>query len=97
MAQPITVGSEITDSVTQANTKVLGDAPVIAMGNLFQATTQALANAAHDAANGPPQSQVTAQAAPTTGRGYAVLPRHRLHRCARPRTSSNSDNRVKRL
>jgi hypothetical protein len=63
MAQPITVGSEITDSVTQANTKVLGDAPVIAMGNLFQATTQALANAAHDAAKGQPQSHVTAQAA----------------------------------
>jgi Killing trait len=67
MAQPITVGSEITDSVTQANTKVLGDAPVIAMGNLFQATTQALANAAHDAAKGQPQSQATAQAATPTG------------------------------
>jgi hypothetical protein len=67
MAQPITVGSEITDSVTQANTKVLGDAPVIAMGNLFQATTQALANAAHDAAKGQPQSHVTAQAATPVG------------------------------
>jgi hypothetical protein len=67
MAQPITVGSEITDSVTQANTKVLGDAPVIAMGNLFQATTQALANAAHDAGSGQQQSHVAAQAATPVG------------------------------
>jgi hypothetical protein len=66
MALPTSVDNQITDSVTQANTKVLGDAPVIAMGNLFQATTQALANAAHDATNGQQQSQVTAQAATTT-------------------------------
>jgi hypothetical protein len=32
----------------QANTKVLGDAPAMAMGNLYQATSQALANAAHN-------------------------------------------------
>jgi hypothetical protein len=67
MAQPITVGSEITDSVTQANTKVLGDAPVIAMGNLYQATAQALANAAQNATNGQQQSHVTAQAATPMG------------------------------
>jgi Killing trait len=66
MAQPITVGSQITDSITQANTKVLGDAPVIAMGNLYQATAQALANAAHDATNGQQQRQVTAPAATPT-------------------------------
>ena len=36
MALP--VNNQITDSVTQANTKVLGEAPTIAMGNLFQAT-----------------------------------------------------------
>jgi hypothetical protein len=67
MAQPITVGSQITDSVTQANTKVLGDAPTIAMGNLYQATAQALANAAHDATAGQQQSPVTAQPATPTG------------------------------
>jgi hypothetical protein len=65
MAQPITVGSQITDSVTQANTKVLGEAPTIAMGNLYQATAQALANAAHDATDAQQQSPVTAQAATT--------------------------------
>ena len=67
MAQPTTVGSEITDSITQAITKVLGDAPTIAMGNLFQATTQALPNAAHNATDGQQQSQVTAQAATPVG------------------------------
>jgi hypothetical protein len=67
MALPTSVDSQITDSVTQANTKVLGDAPAIAMGNLYQATAQALANAAHDATNGQQQSHVTAQAATTTG------------------------------
>ena len=67
MTLPASVDNQITDSVTQANTKVLGDAPTIAMGNLYQATAQALANAAHDATNGQPQSHVTAQAATTTG------------------------------
>jgi len=67
MAFPTAVNNQITDSVTQANTKVLGDAPAIAMGNLFQATAQALANAAHNATNSQQQSNVTAQAATTMG------------------------------
>jgi Killing trait len=56
-----TVNSLITDSITQINTKVLGDAPVVAMGNLFQATEQALENAAHNAANSQQQSVVTTE------------------------------------
>lgn len=67
MAFPTSVNNQITDSVTQANTKVLGDAPAIAMGNLFQATAQALANAAHNATSSQQQSNVTAQAATTMG------------------------------
>ena len=67
MAFPTAVNSQITDSVTQANVKVLGDAPAIAMGNLYQATAQALANAAHNATNAQQQSYVTAQAATTMG------------------------------
>lgn len=39
------VNTQITDSVTQTNVKVLGQAPAVAMGNLFQATAQALGNA----------------------------------------------------
>ena len=45
MAFPTSVNNQITDAVTQANVKVLGDAPAIAMGNLYQATAQALASA----------------------------------------------------
>ncbi len=67
MAFPTSVNDQITDSVTQANTKVLGDAPAIAMGNLFQATAQALANAAHNATSSQQQTNITAQAATTMG------------------------------
>lgn len=67
MAFPTAVNSQITDSVTQANTKVLGDAPAVAMGNLFQATAQALGNAAHNATTSQQQTNVTAQAATTMG------------------------------
>jgi hypothetical protein len=61
------VNPQITDSVSQVNTKVLGDAPSIAMGNLFMATSQALANAAHNATTNQQQSNITAQAATTMG------------------------------
>ncbi|MDX2299324.1 MAG: RebB family R body protein, partial [Xanthomonadaceae bacterium] len=33
-----TVNPQITDAVTQSNVNVLGDAPAMAMGNLYQAT-----------------------------------------------------------
>ena len=67
MAFPTSVNSQITDSVTQANVKVLGDAPAVAMGNLFQATAQALSNAAHNATGSQMETNVTAQAATTQG------------------------------
>jgi hypothetical protein len=67
MAFPTSVNSQITDSVTQVNTKVLGDAPAMSMGNLFQATSQALGNAAHNATSSQQQTAVTAQAATTMG------------------------------
>ncbi len=67
MAYPTHVNDQITDSVTQANVHVLGDAPAIAMGNLYQGIAQALANAAHNATNAQQQSFVTAQAATTMG------------------------------
>ena len=67
MAFPTAVNNQIIDSVTQANVKVLGDAPAMAMGNLYQATAQALANAAHNATSAQQQAAVTAQAATTSG------------------------------
>lgn len=65
MAFPTAVNDQITDSVTQANTKVLGDSPALALGNLYIATGQALANAAHNATNNQQQSYVTMQASTT--------------------------------
>ncbi|GAA6166886.1 RebB family R body protein [Sessilibacter corallicola] len=67
MAYPTSVNSQITDSVSQVNTKVLGDAPAISSGNLMIATSQALSNAAHNATSGQQQAVVTAQAAMTQG------------------------------
>jgi len=65
MAFPTAVNSQITDAVTQANVKVVGDAPAMAMGNLYQATAQALANAAHNATTAQQQGNVLAQAVTT--------------------------------
>ena len=67
MAFPTSVNDQITDSVSQVNTKVLGDSPAMAMGNLFMATSQALANAAHNATTSQQQTNITAQAATTSG------------------------------
>ena len=41
MAENTWVNSQITDSVTQANVKVLGDAPAQSMGFLYQMASQA--------------------------------------------------------
>lgn len=71
MAQPTAVNDQITDAVTQSSVKVLGDAPAQALGSLYQATAQALSNAAHNAVNAQQQSYVTAQAA--TAQGVALL------------------------
>ncbi len=67
MAFPTSVNSQITDSVTQANTKVLGDSPAMAMGNFYVATSQALSTAAHNASFAQQQSWVSMQAATTMG------------------------------
>ena len=67
MAFPTAVNDQITDSITQANVKVLGDAPAMAMGNLYQATAQALGLAAQNAVNAQQQTNITAQAATTMG------------------------------
>jgi hypothetical protein len=47
--------------------EVLGTSPAVAMSNLYQATAQALANAAHNATNAQQQGYVTSQAATVVG------------------------------
>lgn len=67
MAFPTAVNSQITDAATQANVEVLAVAPSVAMGNLYQATAQALANAAHNASSAQQQTNVILQASTTMG------------------------------
>jgi len=64
---PTAVNDQITDAVTQANVQVLASSPAIALGNLYVATGQALANAAHNATTGQQQASITAQTATTMG------------------------------
>lgn len=69
MAANTSVNSQITDSVTQPNVQVLGNAGAVAMSNLYQASVQALANAAHNSTTAQQLGNVTAQAATTQGVG----------------------------
>lgn len=64
---PNTVNGSITDSVTQVNTKVLGDTPATAMGNLMMATSQALSASAQNVTEGQQQANVMYQAATVQG------------------------------
>lgn len=41
--KPTMLNEAIIDAVTQTNTKVVNEAPAMAMGNLYQAVSQALA------------------------------------------------------
>jgi hypothetical protein len=67
MAHPTAVNDQITDSIAQANTKVVGDSPAMSMGELMIATSQALANAAHNATSNQQNSVITSQAANVMG------------------------------
>lgn len=63
MAYPTAVNDQITDSVTQTNTKVLGEAPEMALGNLYQVTSQALATASLNAVQNQQNSHILTNAA----------------------------------
>lgn len=65
MAFPTAVNSQITDAVTQSNVKVLGDAPAMAMGSLYQSIAHASAIAAQNAVTAQQNANVLAEAATT--------------------------------
>ena len=67
MAFPTSVNSEVTDMVTATNVAVLGLAPAIAMGELYVATSQALANAANNATSAQQQTNKLADTVTTMG------------------------------
>jgi hypothetical protein len=62
-----TVNGQITDSVTQVNTKVVGETPAIAMGNLMMSTAHALSTGAHNATSAQQQGQIMMHAATVQG------------------------------
>lgn len=66
----------ITDSVTQANVKVLGDAPAQAAGTLYQSISQSLGLSAGNGVTSQQQSNVVHQAATTMAVAslYALSP-----------------------
>lgn len=61
------VNNQITDSVTQANVKVVGDAPAIAMGNLYQSLAHSTGILFQNAVNAQNQQNILAQAAANQG------------------------------
>jgi Killing trait len=63
----MTVNAQITDSVTQANTKVLGEAPAMAMGTLYQTMSQAVGLAMQNAVQAQQNMNIAAQAATVQG------------------------------
>jgi len=67
MAFETAVNDQITDSVTQVGAEVMGAAPAVAMANLYLATSQALAHAAHNATAAQHHGYVTAEAATIMG------------------------------
>lgn len=67
IALPTSVNSQITDAVTQANVKVLADAPSIAIGNLYQVISSSLGLSAQNVVMAQQQSNIIHQASTTQG------------------------------
>ena len=67
MAIPTPVNGQITDSVTQANVKVLGDAPAIALGAIYQALSHSTGILYENAVSAQQQLGICAQAATNQG------------------------------
>ena len=61
------VNPQITDAITQTNVKVLGEAPAMALGSLYQTISNSVAMAAANAVYSQQQANVTYQAASTMG------------------------------
>ena len=67
MAIPTPVNGQITDSVTQANVKVLGDSPAMAMGAIFQSLAHSTGILYENAVSSQQQLQIAAQASTNQG------------------------------
>lgn len=67
MAMPTPVNGMITDAVTQTNVKVLGDAPAMAMGAIYQSLSHSTGILFENAVSSQQQLGIAAQAATNQG------------------------------
>ena len=67
MALPTPVNGMITDAVTQTNVKVLGDAPAMAMGAIYQSLAHSTGILYENAASSQQQLAIAGQAATNQG------------------------------
>ncbi|MFC4656193.1 RebB family R body protein [Rheinheimera sp.] len=65
--QPTVVNGAVVDSIATVNTKVLAEAPAMAMGSLYQTIGNSVAMAAANAVYAQQQANVGYQAASTLG------------------------------
>ncbi|MBZ4415754.1 RebB family R body protein [Myxococcus sp. RHSTA-1-4] len=67
MTTPTAVNGQITDAVTQANVKVLGDAPALALGHIYQTMAHSTGLSFQNAVTAQQQLNMAAQAATVQG------------------------------
>jgi hypothetical protein len=67
MAEVTMVNGQITDAVSQSGVTALGSAPALTIAELYQASAQALAQAAHASVHAQQQQFIIAQAATVSG------------------------------
>ncbi|PHS08761.1 MAG: glycerol-3-phosphate dehydrogenase [Kordia sp.] len=65
MAFPTAVNSQITDSVTQTNVKVLANAPALALSNLYQSVASSIGVASQNAVTNQQNANTLTQAVTT--------------------------------
>lgn len=67
MAFPTAVNSQITDAITQANVKVIGESPAMAMGQIYQSLAHSTGILFENAVSAQQQQAIAAQAATNQG------------------------------
>ncbi|EKE67528.1 RebB family R body protein [Gallaecimonas xiamenensis] len=67
MSANTSVNTQITDTVSQSNVKVIADAPAVAVANIYQAMAHAIGLSFENAVNAQNQQAVVSQAATTQG------------------------------
>ncbi|GHU44892.1 RebB protein [Betaproteobacteria bacterium] len=67
MAFPTAVNDQVTDAVTQSNVKVIGEAPAVALGNLYQTMAHSTGVLFENAVSAQQQQNTLALAAANMG------------------------------